>query len=186
LSRIDLDRGVVKRNHASGMQVVMYKDKPGVFYDNRGTLVSDALAADAGFNVEQLRREQKRQELLSNYSQQLHDQFAAEEQRLARQASEGLDTVEIRAVGKDYALFDRASGDRLTSVPLTLDGARDMAKLYSGIGGNDAGDSQDEPTETAEPKTQSAGATAAAGSKGGTAAESTPVAKAAAGKSLTD
>lgn len=184
---IDLDQGVTKRNSPEGITVVMYKNKPGVFYDNRGTLVSDAIAAKAGFNVEQLRREQKRRNLLKDYSDKLAAQYAAEEQRLAMEASEGLDTVEIRAIGNDYALFDRATGERLTSVPLTIEAAKELAQLYTEVSDDDAGNQTDAQAEAAESKAPRKRGRQAAGSQSGAAATASEAEQAGAGaQSLTD
>lgn len=58
---IDLNRGVSKRVHqATGIQVVMYKDAPGVYYDTVGNPVSAELASQAGFQVsEEILQKQK-------------------------------------------------------------------------------------------------------------------------------
>ena len=58
---INLNRGVSKRVHqATGIQVVMYKDSPGVYYDTVGNPVSAELASQAGFQVsEEILQKQK-------------------------------------------------------------------------------------------------------------------------------
>jgi hypothetical protein len=57
---IDLDRGVWMRTHPTlNMDVYMYCDDPGVYYDAHGNTVPEELAAAAGFDTEKLGRDHK-------------------------------------------------------------------------------------------------------------------------------
>lgn len=161
---LDLDRGVIKRTHPSGMHVCMYKDTPGIFYDSKGRLVKNELAQGAGFRVAELIRQREKQLRLAEYRGKLESEFEAEEQRLARAASEDLGGgIEVRAVGRDYAVFQ--GDERLTSVPLTLDEAKALAKSLAPES-DDAGNETDDQTAAAE-STASAGTAGRAGAKAG-------------------
>lgn len=53
--KIDYDRGVMKRKHAaSGVDVYMYVDAPGLYLTAHGTYVSDKFAEQAGYDVKNL------------------------------------------------------------------------------------------------------------------------------------
>lgn len=52
---IDLDRGVTIRIETSGVRVYMYKDTPGIYYNHGGHVISEKIAAAAGFPVDELR-----------------------------------------------------------------------------------------------------------------------------------
>lgn len=53
MSGIQRNRGCHIRNLPSGGQIAMYVDDPGVYYDARGVIASDALAREAGFPVDE-------------------------------------------------------------------------------------------------------------------------------------
>lgn len=74
---VDLDRGVVMRNHRQGFKVCMYADQPGVYYTISGKEVPEAVAAEAGFNVSKLSMERSRREKLSQLQQQVDEEFGA-------------------------------------------------------------------------------------------------------------
>src|SRR5690554_3858011 len=53
MSKIDLDRGVLIRKHeTTGTTIYMYFDTPGVYLNAHGGKVSEALAKQAGFDVD--------------------------------------------------------------------------------------------------------------------------------------
>lgn len=168
---LDLDRGVVKRTHPSGMHVCMYKDTPGIFYDAKGRLVKNELAQGAGYRVTELIRLREKQLRLAEYRGKLESEFEAEEQRLARAASEDLGGgIEVRAVGRDYAVFQ--GDERLTSVPLTLDEAKALAKSLAPES-DDAGNETNDETAATEPAAgaQAAGRTGAQARRASAAAQ---------------
>ncbi len=51
---IDENRGVIVRFGPGDVEVVMYKDEPGIYLTNTGALVSEKIAAAAGFPVKAL------------------------------------------------------------------------------------------------------------------------------------
>lgn len=116
--KIDLDRGVSIRVHGSGMRIYMYKDEPGVFYDPTGGRVKPELAAEAGFNVEELTRERKKLAALAAAKRRIDEEFATAEDDMRSILS--VDTGhEVRHLGfGNYAVFD-ASGRQLTKRAMT-------------------------------------------------------------------
>lgn len=65
IGKIDYSRGVTIRKHmGTGVDVIMYKDTPGVYLSWHGTKVSEVMAKEAGFPVEILGREKLRRERL--------------------------------------------------------------------------------------------------------------------------
>ena len=56
---VDLDRGVSKRSY-DGIQVCMYKDDPGIYFDNLGNTIKDEFAKAAGFPIAELKLEKEK------------------------------------------------------------------------------------------------------------------------------
>lgn len=56
---VDLDRGVSKRLH-DGIQVCMYKDDPGVYFNILGHSIKEEFAEAAGFPVAELALEKEK------------------------------------------------------------------------------------------------------------------------------
>lgn len=74
---IDLNRGVSKRTHSNGMQVCMYKDAPGIYYDVNGNELSDDFAEDAGFDIEQMKKESEKSAKLKAARLKIEKEYAA-------------------------------------------------------------------------------------------------------------
>lgn len=76
--KIDYDRGVIINNHqASGMDVFMYVDTPGVYLNAHGTEVKESLAQEAGFPVERYARERLRRERMTKAMQAIDAELAS-------------------------------------------------------------------------------------------------------------
>lgn len=74
---IDLDRGVVMRNHRQGFKVCMYVDQPGYYYTINGQEVSEDVAKGAGFDVAKLAVERQRRAKLAEAQRQIDAEFGA-------------------------------------------------------------------------------------------------------------
>ena len=74
---IDLDRGVSKRTHPNGMQVCMYKDDPGVFYDVLENELEEDFAAECGFDVETLRKEREKLRKMKEARLKIEKEYAS-------------------------------------------------------------------------------------------------------------
>lgn len=64
--KIDYDRGVSFQLHPkTGMNIYMYKDAPGHYINAFGSPVSDALAREAGFDIERFGKEKIKRERMA-------------------------------------------------------------------------------------------------------------------------
>lgn len=77
-ARFDPDRGgIVRRSGgATGFDVCMYKDNPGVFIAKNGQPVSDDDARKAGFDLKRFKREARKNELMANAARKIEAQMA--------------------------------------------------------------------------------------------------------------
>lgn len=82
----DLNRGMKIQKHPEGYNVGMYFDDPGRYFDEHGNLLSNEVAAEAGFDVieyERTRRiRQRRAELEKEAEQQIDEELKALEKNL--------------------------------------------------------------------------------------------------------
>lgn len=83
--KIDLNRGVTKRtDEKTGVDVYMYKDTPGEYYDGHGKPVSHPVAKAAGFDVEEHQKiltfVKKRREIEESLKKEM--EIALEEDRV--------------------------------------------------------------------------------------------------------
>jgi len=146
---LDLDRGCIKRVHPSGMGINMYSDTPGIYYDDSGVLMSEELAAGAGFDISQLAKDRERGIRTADYMKRVADEFEAAEDRLARLASDGVEHAEIKAVSKDkFAIF--RDDERLVPFDMSLAEAEDLLQSLAPEDIDDAGTQTDNETQTAE------------------------------------
>lgn len=68
---IDLNRGVKMKLRINKPTICMYKDSPGVYYNSAGAPVSEAVAADAGFDVKHQVGERLVREKMEKYEADL-------------------------------------------------------------------------------------------------------------------
>lgn len=76
---IDLNRGISKRTHANGVQVCMYKDSPGLYYDVNANELTDEFAAEAGFDIKHQAAEKDKLDKLSAARLKIEKEFSAVE-----------------------------------------------------------------------------------------------------------
>lgn len=129
--KIDLNRGVIeKRSLGLPMSIFMYRDLPGVYYNVHGDEVSEEVAAKAGFDVEQLRK----QKAVAADRATLEAQMAAltaEDTRVIVEERGPYELVQVGSAGFEIT----RGGERL--LPLTTEAvARDL--LDSLVGGKAA------------------------------------------------
>lgn len=142
---IDHDRGAIIRFHPSGMRVVMYYDDPGRYWDERGMQLSGEVAAKAGFAVEKLAKDREYNMRMAEAKRQIDSEFEAYGDKIARAVSEGSGNLSVQHLGNEkYAVFNGA--ERITPVDLNIDAAKELLRA---MGGDNAGDSQAEPSDAA-------------------------------------
>lgn len=74
---LDLDAGITRR----GSAVSMYKHKPGLYLDDSGNPVSDEAASEAGFDIEDDRREARKNQAIIESRQRAIDEHEQIEAR---------------------------------------------------------------------------------------------------------
>lgn len=80
---VDLDRGVWSRTHPSlNMDIYMYVDDPGVYFNAHGHPVSKELAEAAGFDTEELDKKHKIKVALEKAHKDVLSQFGEAETKV--------------------------------------------------------------------------------------------------------
>lgn len=90
--------GIQMRLGPGGMAVYMYNDAPGVFLNERGARVSEGLARQAGFDVDTLAREQRKQAAMIAAGKAVEAEFA------------GMTNTKIVREKGEYRLVEIAAG----------------------------------------------------------------------------
>lgn len=122
---IDLDRGVWMRTHPGvGMDVYMYVDDPGVYYDAHGNQVSKAIAEAAGFDVEKLEVEHKRKTAVDNAMKEIDAKFGTTQPKV--HAEQGGFTAWDMGMGR-FNVKD-AQGNVLNKDPISKEQAEVLLK----------------------------------------------------------
>lgn len=122
---IDYNRGVLKKVHNKlGVDVYMYKDTPGVYLNAYGTEVSEALAAEAGFDIETLGRARLKRERMAQamaaIEQELNPEVGAGERKLVEERG----GFKIMDIGLGRHIVEDPDGNKLTAAPLPLETAK--------------------------------------------------------------
>jgi len=72
MAAIDYDRGcIIRIEPTTGMDVVMYRREPGIYYTGTGREVPEALAKRAGFDTDAHARARAKREKLAQFAQLL-------------------------------------------------------------------------------------------------------------------
>jgi hypothetical protein len=145
---IDYDRGVIINIHqGSGMDVYMYADDPGVFLNAHGDVISDALAAEAGYDIEKLGKERvrksRKQQALEMIDAELADDKDVKEEVLEERGGYKMIST---GLGR-YHVVD-PDGNRLTSFPVSEEMAK---KLFDGMAPAQAEDAVVKPVVGGKP-----------------------------------
>jgi hypothetical protein len=73
---------LIRRIPISGIQVAEYGDYPGEYYSMGGEPIPDDMAAQAGFDVAEGRKEKRRRELRAEADKKIDEQIAKESQEI--------------------------------------------------------------------------------------------------------
>lgn len=114
---IDLDRGVHMRSHpASGMDIYMYVDDPGVYLSAHGNQVDDKLAEASGFPVEEFAKKRRiKLALAAAHDKVLQELQESEGTHNVVAEKEGFQMVDI---GMDRFQVLSPDGEALNTHPL--------------------------------------------------------------------
>lgn len=124
------DRGVCVRLHPAGLEVLMYIDTPGVYFDARGKNVSGVLAKEAGYDTEKFGRDKVYRDRMAAVDAELRAEL--------EQASEGdksvvleRDGLRLISIGGGRHYLEDTDGRRLNSVFVTEEKGRELMGKYA-------------------------------------------------------
>lgn len=131
-SVIDLDRGVtmhkivkfvgVNKFEADqafgGMCIYMYKDEPGVYYDDHGRKVPEALAEKAGFPIKEHAKQRAIREATAKFKEQMAAQLRVGDEELTVIKAAG-DWQVLRLPLGRAKIVDRETGESVTPTVMT-------------------------------------------------------------------
>ena len=127
-SKIDLDRGVIKSIHPTGVAVHMYLDAPGEYLSIHGTRMSETLAAEAGFDTEKFAKQRKFKALKAQAEAKIKAEIEAEEEMSKVVLSRGGFSIVDIGVGRFQVVGE--DGVPVHKEPLS----RELAdKLFAGL-----------------------------------------------------
>ena len=120
---IDYDRGVhIRTHHSTGVDVYMYVDTPGVYLSQHGTPVSEDMARQAGFPVDEQVKARELQRRLKAAHEAVYAEMNAGE--AAQKVVEERDGFTIVDIGLGRHVIKSPDGDQLTDIPLPLEQAQ--------------------------------------------------------------
>ena len=125
---IDVRRGVmIKRHRASGMQVYMYFDTPGVYLNPHGGTVSEELAAQAGFDTKQYAKERLRRDRMASAMSAIEAELAlsADNAENVIEERDGFKIIEL-ALGNANVVDE--DGHLMNPVPIPVAQAKELLK----------------------------------------------------------
>lgn len=120
---IDYDRGVeIRTHHLSGVDIFMYVDEPGVYLSAHGTQVSEQMARECGYPVDdQVRQRELKKKLKAAHDAIYQEMAQGEENSIVVCEKDGFQIVDI-GLGRHQIMSP--DGDKLTDVPLPLEQAQ--------------------------------------------------------------
>lgn len=119
--KIDYDRGVVIKLISSlGMEVFMYRDDPGVYLSQHGTVVPDELAEMAGFDIQLLGKRRKHKLMVAQATEAYSKQLELGEAKATRKIIAERDGFQVVLVGGvRHAVLDPDGLEINKNMPLT-------------------------------------------------------------------
>lgn len=169
MNKIDVNRGVTIRKAVrfdeknpkrfetiyGGLEVYMYKDQPGVYYDAHGNKVNEKLAGIAGFPTSKLANERKRKERLDAFKDQVDKELALLSEDDPVVLAERDDWKIVQAPG-GRARIMTLDGDYVTPLPITKKEAFQLLDLtYPAKGGKNTKPADDDGTSEDKPAAKS-------------------------------
>lgn len=123
--KIDYNRGVLKKiDKTTGIEVYMYLDLPGVYYNSYEIEVAEELAAKAGYDTTKYGKMKKRRELLAIAMQAVDADLEMDEYNEQREVIEERGGFTIVHIGMGRHILEDPEGGKLVDRPLTLEEAK--------------------------------------------------------------
>lgn len=132
IGSIDYDRGVIINTHQlSGMDVFMYIDDPGKYLTAHSVAVSEAIAKEAGYDVEKLSKDRvkksRKEQALELIDAELADDKDVREEVVGERNGFKLVTT---GLGRHHVVDP--DGNRVNPMPMAEESAK---KLFNGMAG---------------------------------------------------
>lgn len=129
---IDYDKGVLINTHpGTGMDVFMYVQQPGKYLTAHGKDVPDKIAAEAGYNVEQLAKERLRMERKAQASA-IIDKELSDDASTLEECVDNRNGFRLVSIGMGRHNVKDPDGNVLNSHPLPKESAE---KLFDAMAG---------------------------------------------------
>lgn len=120
---IDLNRGVRKQiDQKSGIEVYMYKDSPGAYYDRSGNELDEKIAKRAGFDIESLKKRREKMEKMQEAIAKIEEEYG-DAKRFYEKG--GLKTLETGPGTGKFKITDR-DGNPMSEKEFSFKGAKDI------------------------------------------------------------
>lgn len=129
---IDLNRGVQIRKHATGMEICMYKDRPGEYYTITGSPIPDGrkLAREAGFNVESLDKDRQRLKDIADATSAINEKFGIQKPEVVSERA----GFKLIHTGLGRHTLEDPDGNVLNDRPWTIQEAQ---QAFAALAGED-------------------------------------------------
>lgn len=132
IGNVDYDRGVIIINHATtGMDIFMYVDEPGKYFNAHSAPVSEQLAKEAGYDVAKLGKERLKKDRKEQAFQMIEQELSSENDVKEEVVSEK-NGFKVVATGAGRHHVVDPDGNRLSRFPLSKE---DATKLMNGMAG---------------------------------------------------
>lgn len=134
--KIDYDRGVViKTINTLGMDVFMYRGEPGVYYAATGALVPAALAAQAGYDTEELEKVRLRNERIATATDAVNKEMDLVETVSTSRVVASYGDFSVVAFGKTgrHTVEDQDGTSLTPGTFLSLEMATSVAQSMAGV-----------------------------------------------------
>lgn len=132
------NRGVLKRKHPAGLEVFMFPDTPGVFFNAHGAEITPELALEAGFETERLLKEKARRDRIADATAQIDAEFSTGGKREVVLKVNGYRIVSVGSQG--HQIFDPDDNVLTPGKFLTLSAAEKIARQMKPLKAEDAED----------------------------------------------
>lgn len=119
------DRGVQKRLHPAGLEVYMFVDQPGVFFNAHGNEMDPSLAHEAGFPTEDLLKEKARRDRIADATARIDEEFSVEGKRDVVAEVNGYRIAKLGSRG--HQIFDADDNLLTPGKFLSIDDAKRIA-----------------------------------------------------------
>ena len=126
IDKVSLNRGVTKRVHPNGIQVLMYKNDPNSYFDINSHPLKEEFAQEAGFDTLKLGIEKEKQEKLKAARIKIEKEYTAIEGDIVAE-SEGFEVICVDEKKNQYDVSSKDGSKRVNDDPMPLEQATDLA-----------------------------------------------------------